>query len=102
MVRPEITDVIFASDKGPLLADHLGENPSVLNRLNGLAAHMVGFELAKIEAALSAPETPSPNRVTKAPDPAPKPRGNGGQFAVSGDTNDFAAFERMAAKVRSS
>lgn len=99
-IRSEITDVIFNSDKGPQIADHLGDNPSVLNRLNGLAPHLVGFELAKIEAALSAP--PPPNRVTKAPDPAPKPRGGGGQFQVSPDTNDFAAFERFADKVRSS
>lgn len=101
-LRSEITDVIFNSDKGPLLADHLGDNPSALRRLEGLPAHMVGFELARIEAALSAPVAPLINRVTKAPDPAPKPRGNGGQFAVSPETNDFAAFERLAVKVRSS
>lgn len=101
-IRSEITDVIFSSDKGPLIAEHLGDNPSALHRLEGLPAHLVGFELAKIEAAVSAPATPSPNRVTKAPDPAPKPRGAGGQFAVSADTNDFAAFERLADKVRSS
>lgn len=100
-IRSEITDVIFTSDKGPLIADHLGDNPSVLNRLQGLAPHLVGFELAKIEQALAAP-TPPVNRVTNAPDPAPKPRGQGGQFQVPPDTKDFAAFERFAAKVRSS
>lgn len=100
-VRSEITDVLFESDKGPLIADHLGKNPSALRRLEGLAPHMVGFELAKIEAALAAPPSPI-NRVTKAPDPATRPRGNGGQFAVSADTQDFAAFERLADKVRSS
>lgn len=99
-IRSEITDVIFTSDKGPLIAEHLGDNPSALRRLESLPAHLVGFELARIEQALSAP--PPPNRVTKAPDPAPKPRGQGGQFAVSPDTNDFAAFERLADKVRSS
>lgn len=99
-IRQEITDVIFTSDKGPLIADHLGDNPSALRRLESLPAHLVGFELAKIEQALSAP--PPPNRVTKAPDPAPKPRGSGGQFAVAPDTNDFAAFSRFADKVRSS
>lgn len=100
-LRSEITDVLFASDKGPLMADHLGQNPSALRRLEGLAPHMVGFELAKIEAALSAPPPPI-NRVTKAPDPATKPRGSGGQFSVSPETTDFAAFERLADKVRSS
>lgn len=99
-IRPEITDVIFTSDKGPLLADHLGDNPSVLRRLEGLSPSAVGYELARIEAQLSA--APPPNRVTNAPDPAPKPRGSGGQFAVSPDTNDFAAFERLADKVRQS
>lgn len=101
-IRSEITDVIFTSDKGPLLAEHLGDNPSALRRLESLPAHLVGFELAKIEAALGKPATPQPKRVTSAPDPAPKPRGAGGQFQVSPDTNDFAAFERFAEKVRSS
>lgn len=101
-IRREITDVIFASDLGPSLAAHLGDNPSALRRLEGLPAHLVGFELAKIEAGLRAPATPQPKRVTTAPDPAPKPRGAGGQFQVHPDTNDFAAFERLAAKVRAS
>lgn len=101
-IRSEITDVLFTSEKGPLIADHLGDNPSVLRRLEGLPAHLVGFELAKIEAALTKPATPQPNRVTNAPEPAPKPRGAGGQFQVAADTNDFAAFERLADKVRSS
>lgn len=101
-IRSEITDVLFTSDKGPLIADHLGDNPSVLRRLEGLPAHLVGFELAKIEAALSKPAPLQPNRVTNAPDPAPRPRGAGGQFQVAPDTNDFAAFERLADKVRPS
>lgn len=95
-IRSEITDVIFTSDKGPQIAAHLGDNPSALRRLEGLPAHMVGFELAKIEASFAAP--PPPKRVTSAPDPAPKARGGGGQFSVSPDTTDFAAFERLAAK----
>lgn len=99
-IRSEITDVIFTSDKGPLIAEHLGDNPSALRRLEGLPAHLVGFELAKIEQALSAP--PPPNRVTKAPDPAPKPRGSGGQFTPDLENCDFATFEKFAAKVRSS
>lgn len=101
-IRREITDVIFASAQGPALADHLGANPSALRRLEGLPAHMVGFELAKIEAGLTAPAVPQPKRVTTAPEPAPKPRGAGGQFQVQPDTNDFAAFERLADKVRAS
>lgn len=101
-IRSEITDVLFTSDKGPLIADHLGDNPSVLRRLEGLPAHLVGFELAKIEAALSKPAAPPVNRVTNAPSPAPKPRGAGGQFQVAPDTNDFEAFERFADKVRPS
>lgn len=101
-LRSEITDVILSSEKGPLLADHLGDNPAILRRLESLPAHMVGFELAKLESGLGKPAPPLINRVTNAPDPAPKPRGSGGQFAVSPDTNDFAAFEKLADKVRSS
>lgn len=91
-IRREITDVIFASDLGPSLAAHLGDNPSALRRLEGLPAHMVGFELAKIEAALAAP--PKPKTITNAPPPAPQVRGQGGRFSVPADTNDFAAFEK--------
>jgi len=98
-LRGEISDVILSSEKGPLLADHLGDNPAILRRLESLPAHMIGFELAKIESSLGQP-APSPNRVTNAPAPAPKPRGSGGQFAVAPDTNDFAAFEKLADKVR--
>lgn len=99
-IRTEVTDVIFSSDKGPLMADYLGRNPSALSRLESLPAHMVGFELAKIEAGLSQPASPSPAKLTNAPSPAPKPRGSGGQFQVAPDTNDFRAFERFAEKVR--
>ena len=103
-VHPVIQDVVLTSEKGPLLAEYFGDNPSALHRLSALPAHMMGFELAKIEAGLgSSPvSAPSPNKLTNAPVPAPKARGSSGQFTVSPDTSDFAAFEKLADRVRSS
>jgi hypothetical protein len=89
-----IQDVILMSDQGPKLADHLGANPRELQRLSALPPHLQAYELAKVEARLTAPATPRPKVLTDAPEPAPQARGAGGKFKVSPDTDDFSAFEK--------
>lgn len=90
-----IGEVIISSENGPKLADYLGTNPRELQRLSGLAPHLQAYELAKIETRLTAPASPPPKTATDAPEPPPRARGAGGQFKVSPDTEDFAAFEKQ-------
>lgn len=90
-----IQDVIFTSDIGPKLAEHLGANPAELRRLSALPPHLQGRELGQLEARLSTPAAPQVKTVTTAPEPSPQVRGAGGRFTVAADTNDFAAFEQQ-------
>lgn len=85
-----VQEVILTSENGPKLADHLGNNPAELRRLSSMTPTMQAFELAKLEAKLS-----SPSKATNAPAPSPALRGTSGQFKVSPETNDFAAFEKQ-------
>lgn len=97
-----LNDVIMISDVGPQLAAHYGDNPADLQRLSALPLHLQAYEIAKVEGRLTAPtapataETPKPQPkiATDAPNPAPQVRGSGGQFKVSPDTDDFAAFDK--------
>ena len=85
-----VQEVILSSENGPKLADHLGNNPAELRRLSSLTPTMQAFELAKLEQRLAAPP-----RSTSAPAPSPALRGTSGQFKVSPDTADFAAFDKQ-------
>ena len=97
-----LNDVIMHSESGPQLAAHYGDNPADLQRLSALPLHLQAYEIAKVEARLSGATTPAtaetpkpkPKIATDAPSPAPQVRGAGGQFKVSPDTDDFAAFEK--------
>lgn len=86
-----VNDVIFASENGPRLADHLGKNPSELDRLSAMPPLLQAYELAKIEQRLTPQAAP---KTTNAPPPTPQVRGSGGRFQASPDTDDFTAFEK--------
>lgn len=89
---PEAIGVVITnSEAGPQLANHLGSNPVELDRISRLSPAMQAYELAKIEARITAPK---PKTTTTAPDPAPQVRGVGGQLKVGADTSDFAAFDK--------
>lgn len=93
-----IADVILASDIGPKLAEHLGDNPREFQRLSGLSPALQARELTLLETRLSAPKEepkPVPKTATDAPEPPPQARGSGGRFNVAADTSDFAAFEKQ-------
>jgi hypothetical protein len=76
------------------LADHLGRNPSELQRLSALPPTLQAYELAKLEQRLATPATPAPKTVSDAPSVTPQVRGTAGRFAPAPDTDDFAAFEK--------
>jgi hypothetical protein len=89
-----VLEVIAASDIGPKIADHLGDNPAELQRLAGLSPALQARELTRLETSLTAPAAKAPPKTaTDAPEPPPRVRGEGGQFKVSADTEDFTAFE---------
>ncbi len=100
VLAQSIVDLVTTSDIGPKLAEHLGDNPRELQRLSALAPHLQGRELARLETKLAAPAVAAPKTATDAPDVAPTLRGVGGRFAVSPDTTDFAAFEKLADQKR--
>lgn len=88
-----VMEVVGASDIGPKLAEHLGDNPAELSRLERLSPSLQARELTLLENRLSAPPKLTPKTATDAPEPPPQARGSGGKFTVAADTNDFAAFE---------
>ncbi|HXJ73531.1 MAG TPA: hypothetical protein VNM37_11780 [Candidatus Dormibacteraeota bacterium] len=90
-----VSDVLLASDIGPKLAEHLGDNPGELARLSGLSPALQARELTQLETRLAPPAKPTPKTATDAPEPAPQARGASGQFKVAPDTDDFSAFERQ-------
>ena len=91
-----VMEVVGASDIGPKLAEHLGDNPAELRRLAALSPTLQARELTLIETRLGAPSKPITKTATDAPEPPPQVRGNGGRFTVAPDTEDFAAFEKLA------
>ncbi len=94
-VTPQMADIIFASENGVKVADHLGRNLAEARRIASLPPHLQGVALAKLEATLST-AAPIPKTATTAPEPANHTRGAGGRFAPSPDTSDFAQFEQLA------
>ena len=89
-----VFDVIGASDIGPKLAEHLGNNPAELARLDRLSPSLQAREMTLLETRLATPPKPTAKTATDAPEPPPQVRGSGGHFKPAGDTDDFAAFEK--------
>lgn len=93
-----VLEIVGDSDVGPKIAEHLGDNPAELRRLEGLSPIQQARELTRLENRLIAP-TPAPKppakTATDAPEAPPQARGTGGRFTVAPDTDDFAAFEKQ-------
>lgn len=90
-----VYEIVGASDVGPKIAEHLGDNPAELARLERLSPILQARELTLIENRLAEPVKPVPKTATDAPEPAPTARGAGGRFQVSPDTDDFEAFQKQ-------
>lgn len=91
-----IFDLVTSSEIGPKLAEHLGDHPREFANLSAMPPHLQGREIAKLEAKLATPAAPTAKTATDAPLPTTQVRGAGGRFGVAPDTNDFAAFEKLA------
>jgi len=71
-ITQDMATVIQASEQGPALAYHLGNNPDVAARIATMPPSMQAFELGKIEISLAKSETPkaaAPKKPTQAPAP---------------------------------
>lgn len=90
-VTREMAEVLFASEAGVQVADHLGRNYAEARRIASLPPHLQGVELGRLEARLNTP----PKTATDAPVPAPMVRGAGGKFQVAPDTASFADFDKQ-------
>ncbi len=93
-IPPGVAEVLKVSDVAPKIADYLGDNPDELSRLSSMTPVLQARELAMIEAKFTTPVVVPAKVATDAPAPHAQVRGQGGQFKVSADTDDFSAFEK--------
>lgn len=90
-----MADAIRTSEDGPKVAYHLAANPTEARRIAGLSPLAQVREIGRLEGRLSATPAPQPKTTSNAPPPPQaQARGSSGQFKVSPDTSDFAAFEK--------
>jgi hypothetical protein len=93
-----MADALIDSEVGPAVAYHLANNPDEARRIAALGPLAQIRAIGKIEAevAKAAPAASTTRTVSDAPPVPPTIRGAGGKFGTSPDTEDFAAFERLA------
>lgn len=92
-ITPEMAEVIKASDIGPEVAYHLGQNPKEAERISRLSPLVQAREIGKIEASLSS--TPAPaKKASSAPEPI-KPVGSRATTAKY-DTTDPRSTKVMS------
>lgn len=93
-----MADALIDSEVGPAVAYHLANNPEEARRIAALGPLAQIRAIGKIEAevAKTTPAAPTAKTVSDAPPVPPNLRGAGGKFGTSPDTEDFAAFERLA------
>lgn len=92
-LHPSVVEVMAHSDHGPAIVEHLGTHLDEADRISRLPPHLAAYELARIEAKVSAPK---PKPVSAAPSPPPA---LGGGSVVKKDPErmtdaEFAAWRR--------
>jgi hypothetical protein len=94
-------DLVLASDLAPEMLYHLASNPKEANQIFAKSPAEQGAYFGRLEARLkAAAKPPAKEKEPKEPLAAPlkQPKGAGGKFSVSPDTDDFAAFEALGNK----
>jgi hypothetical protein len=74
-ISQDMADIAFDSEKGPEILYYLGKNPAEAARLASLDTRQVGYEIGRLEAALSLPQAKT---QSSAPPPI-KPISGGGE-----------------------
>jgi len=92
--------LIVQSEVGADIAYHLASNPKEAREVAGKTPLEQAAYFGRLEARFSADpaaKKPEPEPQTpKLPPPPKQPRGAGGKFVTSPDTEDFSAFEALA------
>lgn len=86
---------------GADIAMHLARDPKEALRVYRLPPMEQAAYFGRMEARFSSQGDVKPKKqvqAPKAPAPVQPARGSGGKFSIAPDTNDFAAFEKMATK----
>lgn len=109
---PVIAVAVKDSDYGPDIAYQLAKDPDEAKRISKLSPLEQAREFGRIEERHHAKAErakrkaeadggkPKPRIVSRAPEPPKRHvRGGGGTHGVSADTDDFAAFDRLADKL---
>ena len=89
-ISQAVADVLVASDKGPEVLYHLGQNPGEAERISSLPPHIAALEIGRLEARLSMPQ---PKKTTSAPPPINPIGGSGSTVA---DEDSMSTSEWMA------
>ncbi|HEX8469564.1 MAG TPA: hypothetical protein VF633_00485 [Brevundimonas sp.] len=98
LCTPAMSAAILESADGPAVAYHLTKNPTEARRIAALSPLAQVREIGRLEGRLSAPTVAQPApRPSNAPPPPASARGASGQFKVSPETDDFAAFAKQYA-----
>lgn len=104
---PVVAVGIKDSDYGADIAYELAKDPIKADKLSSLSPLEQAREFGRMEEryaskanpAAKADPQPEPKRKSNAPTPPKNTvRGGGGRFTAGADTDDFAAFERLADK----
>lgn len=99
---------IMSSEVGPEIMYHLSQNIGEAQKIVASGPQAATFAIARLEAKFlreDAPEVKEDKRNTKkvseaSPPPEIRTRGQGGKFAVSPDTDDLDAFEKVFFKTK--
>jgi len=70
-IAPHVATELMDSERGAELAYHFAKNPSVLERLNGMAPNQAAREIGRLEATLPKIERPAPPSKKLSTTPAP-------------------------------
>lgn len=91
-INETMTKVIMASEAGPAIYHHLGNNPAEAARISRMPPEQAAAALGRLEATLSAPPSPPPKKPSSAPEPPNPVKGKGAAPGVNLETCSLDDF----------
>lgn len=93
----EMLETAMETSVGPEVLYHLAKNPEESRKVSEMNLTQMAMWFGRMEGKLTAAPKAPERKAPSAPDPVAPARGSSGQFSTSPATEDFAAFERLAA-----